>query len=475
MKNWYLNHDKYGNKPWEVQAEALKLSEGKSHFGYFMEMGLGKTALALNDFLIAKRSGLVDLMLVICPNSFKLDWKTAPKEWGINLKSGMWPKDQAEKCYIYSMNYEAVRTDTGEKYLAKLVRKRKVFLVFDESSYLKTPKVQQTKKCILLARAAVMVRCLDGTPRTSSILNYYAPLKTLKQLDGLTSIGFRNRFCTMGGYMGKQIVGEKNSDELAAVLSKCSFRALKKDWRKDLPERVFKTLPLEMTKKQWDKYKEMKQEFSTIIEGERITTNLVLAQLAKLRQISSCIAINGEECFRLEKPENNPKVKAMFDIIEGHENKTIVVYYYKETGIILREALDDKGVSHCVLHGGMKPEELKEEKDIFNTTPTFNVILCQQNAACMGHTLVGYEEKRATHMIFIENSFSLRDRLQMLDRNHRGEMDQTCLVYDLVTSDTERKIINSLNNNKELSDALDELVVSLQQSEDILPDTLDLN
>jgi Mesyanzhinovviridae DNA helicase len=475
MIPWYLKHEKYGVIPWHVQTEALKLSEGQQRYAYYLEQGLGKTALTLNDFLHYFKRYKVNLMLVICPNSFKLDWKNAAKEWGLNLKSGMWPSDRAEKCSIYAMNYEAIRTDAGEKYLNQLTRTRKIFLVFDESSKLGGPKTQQTKKAIQFSRSKGIefVRCLDGTPRTSSVVNYYGPLKTLNQLNGLTSVGFRNRFCTTGGYMGKAIVGEKNTDQLAAILAKCSFRALKKDWRADLPPRIFKILPVGMTKKQYQCYKEMKEEFSTIIRFERITANLVLTQLAKLRQISSCLLLDTGEAFRIEKPENSPKIKAMLEILEGHKAKTIIVYYYKETGKMIAEILDKKAIIYAPLHGNMHLEDVKSFKKNFNDTDYCNVMLCQQNAACLGHTLIGNENKRATRMIFMENSFSLRDRLQMLDRNHRGDMDETCLVYDLVSSDIERKIINGLNKNKQAADMLDDLVVSLQQPEDILAEAID--
>ena len=80
----------------------------------------------------------------------------------------------------------------------------------------------------------------------------------------------------------------------------------------------------------------------------------------------------------------------------------------------------------------------------------------------MGHTLIAGEGKdRCAMMIFVENSFSLRDRLQMLDRNHRGAQDQACTVYDLVASKTEAKIIKGLNANKAAADMIDDLVKSL--------------
>src|SRR5215207_10555417 len=130
---WHLNHARYGNKPWDVQLEAASRSAGHAKYGYFLEQGLGKTALALNDFVERNDT---DLMLVLAPNSFKLDWKLAPAEWGLsNLPAGTWPKDPITEG-VYSINYEAVRTSASEK-LIKLLEKRDVMLVIDESSAIK--------------------------------------------------------------------------------------------------------------------------------------------------------------------------------------------------------------------------------------------------------------------------------------------------------------------------------------------------
>ena len=51
----------------------------------------------------------------------------------------------------------------------------------------------------------------------------------------------------------------------------------------------------------------------------------------------------------------------------------------------------------------------------------------------------------------------------MLDRNHRGEQDQACAVYDLVASAVERKIIKALNENKAAADMIDEIVAALTE------------
>ena len=463
MIPWYLNHDKYGSEPWAVQREALDRSEGKLRYAHFLEQGLGKTGLTLNEFVHYNKLGLVDFLLIICPNSFKLSWVNALEEWNIkHIPISFWPKSFPSKGNpsAYVMNWEAIRTEAGLKFISQL--KRKVFLALDETSFIKNPTAQVSKKAILISRHAKMVRLLNGTPQTKNVCDYYPQLKCLNELEGFTFYAFRGRYAQMGGYMFKQVTGTQNEREFAEILNRCSFRATKADWRKDLPPRIISTVQVEMTPKQLNHYKEMKKDFITVIEGERITATLVLTQLGKLRQISSCLVMNEGEETLIEPIEKNPKLNAMLDLFYGQEGKVIIVYNYKLTGKMLEQTFEKEKIPYAVIKGQMKAFELEEQKAYFNDNPKCRVILCQQAASAMGHTLIAGEGKdRCATMIFVENSFSLRDRLQMLDRNHRGAQDQACTVYDLVASKTEAKIIKGLNANKAAADMIDDLVKSL--------------
>jgi len=456
---WVLNHAKFGTRPWDVQAEGMRRSQGRSHYGYFLEQGLGKTALTLNDFAV---DDSVDLMVVVAPNSFKLDWTYAPKDWGLDYKTGMWPKDPLPEKYeraVYAINYEAMR-DSAFRPLEQLFKKRRVQFTIDESSALKHFGSSNSAQTFALAKRATKVRELNGTPMTQSVMDYFMQLKCLMELDGWTPKAFRNRYAVEEvGFKGiKKIVGMKNEDELSELLSRCVFRALKEDWRKDLPPRVFVPMRLEMTNKQLKHYNEMLHDFMTVCGDVEALAKLVLTQQDKLRQISSGLIMQDGKVEWLDKPMALPKVRACLDIMDGY-GKTIVVYNYRPTGEMLLETFKEQGFNPAVLRGQMKPEHQREEKRRFNEDDDCRVILAQEAAACMGHDLLGSKgANRATKMTFFENSFNLRDRLQMLDRNHRGEADQECTVYDLVTSEMEETVIEALVAKKDQADIVDDLV-----------------
>ena len=460
MTRWLLNHKKFGNKPWAVQAEALRRSAGHDRYGYYLEQGLGKTALTLNDFVADDD---VDVMLTVAPNSMKLDWTLAPEAWGFpDIPTGYWPKHPIpvhQDKMVYSINYEAAR-DAALDDLVKLCKRRRVLLNLDETSTLKHFDSATSRAALALSKVATKVRLLNGTPQTQTVMDHFIPLKCLNELDGWKPASFRGHFAEMKvGFKGKKkISGQKNVDELAAILDRCTFRALKEDWRKDLPPRVFVPVHLEMTARQRKHYEEMADEFITVVGGIEVTANLVLTQMDKLQQLASGLARQYDKFEWVEDPRKLPKVDACLQIADGY-GKTIIVYKYKPSGDMLMETFSKAGFQPAVVKGGMRAEDLKNEKERFNEDSECRVIVVQEATGCMGHDFLGsYGADRATKMAFFENSFNLRDRLQMLDRNHRGEADQECTVYDFVTSPIEQHVIDILNDKKTQADMIDSLV-----------------
>jgi len=462
---WHLKHAVFGNKPWAVQAEAMRRSHGKPKFGQWLEQGLGKTALTLNEFI---ESDDTDINLVVVPNSFKQDWALAPEEWGVPwVPTGYWPKYplpfDAEYCQ-YAINYEAVREKDTLKQLIKLFDQRRCMLTIDESTAVKNPATSTFKAVLELAKRAKMVRELNGTPLTQDVRDYFGQLRCLGQFNGMEPVVFRNRFAEMGGFLGKQVVGVRNEEELARVLDTCTFRALKKDWRKDLPPKIYTSVHLEMSRRQIEHYTTMMQEFYAIVDGDEISVEIILAQMNKLRQISSCVLLDQGKYYFFETPKDNPKLKATLDIIGTSPGKVIVSYYYKACGEMLYTALSEAGCNPAWIKGGMSPTAITEQKRMFNDESKCRVCLGQQDATARGHTLIGQAGRdRCSTMIFFESDYSYYWRAQMEDRNHRGAQDTDCNIYDLVSSPMDALVIKALTRKKDVASIMDELVAEVRK------------
>lgn len=464
---WHLSHEVFGTKPWDVQAEAMRRSTGKARYGYFLEQGLGKTPLTLNDFVDDRD---VDLMLVVVPNSFKLDWTLAPDEWGQpDIVTEYWPRHPVpapkDKTWrLYAINYEALISKAAVDLYDLLSGNPRVMMIIDEATSIKNPQAKQSKATQQLAKMARTVRVLNGTPLVQNVMDYYMPLRTLGELNGTNPYGFRNRYAVMGGFMGKQIKGinPEHEKELYSILDRVSFRALKKDWR-DLPPKVSVPVHLEMTAKQRKHYDQMMEDFYTQVKGVEMTADLVLTQMNKLRQISSCLALQDGVQTWIEEPGKNPKLQASLDIVSVG-NKSIVVNVHRASGAMLIEQYRKAGLDPAYIQGGMKPEEIVEQKNKFNKDPGCRVIVGQESATARGHTLLGGTgNDRCTKIVFFENSFSLMERLQIEDRNHRGEQDQTCWCYDLITSRIDQAVVDILQKKRNMADNVDAIVAVVRQ------------
>lgn len=473
MIPWYLKHRVHGNKPWGVQREALNRSEGHARYGYFLEQGLGKTALTLNDYV---HHDEVDLMLTVAPNSFKLDWALANDEWGVgHISSGYWPRDpipfEAERM-SYVVNYEAVSRSSAVRQFQKLMEQRRVLLNIDESTSIANPDSGIAKAVNKLAQRATMVRENNGTPLTNSVMDLFMQLKVLDQLDGWNPVAFRNRYATKGGYMGREIMrfnadGEpaiRHADELYSLLDRVSFRALKQDWRKDLPAQMPDTpLHLEMTPRQLMHYREMLEEFATLVDDVDVTANLIITQMMRLQQISSCLASAGDKWTWIEEPKNNPKLRALKDLIDSGSSKVLIVYIFKPSGEMLLEQLTQLGLNPAWLRGQMKPEDIIEQKRRFNEDSDCRVLVGQQSATFRGHTLIGGIKRDACdRMCFYERSFSYYEYAQIRDRIHRGAQKSVCNYWQLITSPAEEGAIDIVHSKRDMAVAVDSVVTKIR-------------
>jgi|HubBroStandDraft_3_1064219.scaffolds.fasta_scaffold01536_5 SNF2 family DNA or RNA helicase len=444
----------------------MRRGKGQAKFGMWLEQGLGKTALTLNEFV---ESDDTDINLVIAPNSFKNDWALAPGEWGVPwMPTGYWPKYplpfDKEYCQ-YAINYEAVREKDTLKQLIRLFEQRRCMLTIDESTAIKNPGTSTFRAVLELAKRAKMVRELNGTPLTQDVRDYYGQLRVLGQLNGMEPTVFRNKFAEMGGYFNKQVTGTRNQEELARILDACTFRALKKDWRADLPPKTYVPVHLEMSKRQIQHYSTMMEEFYALIEGEEITVDIILAQMGKLRQISSCVLLDHGKYHFFEEPKANPKLRATLDIVATSPGKVIVSHFYKPCGELLMEALIKEGLKPAQIKGGMTPPAVTEQKRKFNDDPECRVLVGQQGATARGHTLIGQEGRnRCSTMIFYENDFSYYWRAQMEDRNHRGAQDMPCTVYDLLVSPMCAITVDALTRKKDLAAEMDRIVAEVRKA-----------
>lgn len=456
MTEWLLDIP-----PYQVQLEALKYSQGRKHFAFFMEMGLGKTALILAEYAALVQQGLVDHLLVVCPNSLKGVWLDEMEKVGFpkSIEGAAWPNNFVHHTAnrVMVMNYEACITNTGTNFMMKGLSQSRTMLVIDESTQVKNPQARRTRVLINACKNAAYVRLLSGQPIVQGPHDLWSQLRCLGQFSGLNYYAYRNLFCTMGGFMGKQVMGAKDPAALNEILRLISFRAKKDDWL-DLPKQIYTTRNIVMSREQQKHYDLMKKYLITKIAEKEIDAQMVITQMLKLQQISSGFII--DETHKVHAiPGGNPKINALDEIMEEATGKVLIFTHFRESTRLVMEHLEK--YIPMVIQGDMSPEELDNSKKAFETRSKCRVMVCQVQSAKYGLTLLGGSgDDRCATTVFYENSFSLDSRIQAEARNHRIGQDKSVVYIDLPASDIERVVVKALRKKQDVATAIVDYVAA---------------
>ena len=456
-----------------VQVAALNFAAGKRGVGWFMEQGLGKTLTALAEFHELYLTGLVDRMVVICPNTFKKGWADEVEKHGFNLDVHIFRSAKREAATEFCrqthlrpplmiFNYEAARIKTVLAGMIKWASRGKTYLVIDESIQIKGNKSSQTKAVHQLAAWSPYtdepfnvryVRILTGRPQTQGPQDLWGQLRAIGAFRHKNYYAFRGDYCVMGGWKAKQVVAAKNQEQLANFMAPVVFQAKKKDWLPSLPDKRMTIRDYEMSGEQKRQYTSMEQEFLLEIENDVVTVDVAIAKWAKLAQIQTGFIYDEAGIAReLVDPSENPRLLLLLQLLkEEVQGKAVVVYRHRAMLTVLIRTLAE--YDPAWIKGGMKPDEVEEQKARFNNDPNCRILLAQCDAAKYGHTLLAgpAEEDRCRTMIFFENSYSADTRDQIEDRIHRrGQTGEYVLYIDLSGSELDRRIVRAL----QMKDAL---------------------
>jgi SNF2 family DNA or RNA helicase len=135
--------------------------------------------------------------------------------------------------------------------------------------------------------------------------------------------------------------------------------------------------------------------------------------------------------------------------MEDIVGKAIIFAHYQHTVNMLEKGL--ASFNPLVIRGGMKADDVRDLVNQFNTVDDRRVLIAQTATAKEGLTLLGTKDAPCSTTIFVENTYSLIDRTQAEDRNHRhGQVGEQVCYYDMVGSPLEEKIIKALQSKSDL-------------------------
>lgn len=158
----------------------------------FMEMGTGKTKLALD--LINSKKHKIDYVLWICPCSLKVEIAAERDKWYPDLELdivGCESLGSSDRIFLET--------------LGKMAEK-KVFVVVDESLKIKNRRAKRTQRILQIGEHAAYRFILNGTPISKNILDIWTQMQFLSpKILGMSFAEFRNTYCeyyTKGQFKG---------------------------------------------------------------------------------------------------------------------------------------------------------------------------------------------------------------------------------------------------------------------------------
>ena len=462
---------KFKTKPYGHQITALEKSWDKEEYGYFMEMGTGKSKVLVDNIAMLYDKGKINSALIIAPKGVYRNWfsQEIPNHLPshIDHKTILWTattskaKDKEYQqlfkidydLHILVMNVEAFSTKKGLEFATKFLNCHKAIMAIDESTSIKTPTAKRTKAILALGKLATYRRILTGSPVTKSPLDLYTQCNFLhEELLGFNSYyTFRNRYATMidrnfGGRRVQIVGGYKRLDELSDSLKKFSYRVLKEDCL-DLPEKVYIQREVELSDEQRQIYATMKSAALAQLKGKMATAPHVLTQLMRLHQITCGHLKNDDDT--ITEIKNNRMIE-LLDVLDEVEGKVIIwANYVYDIQQIVKAISKKFGEDSIVQYYGAIPADVRQKNIERFQDSNSNARFFVGNPQTGGY---GITLTAANNVIYYSNGYDLEKRLQSEDRAHRIGQKKSVTYVDFITPKTvDEKIVKALRKKMNIA------------------------
>jgi SNF2 family DNA or RNA helicase len=421
------------------------------------DMGLGKTLSVLAAFDELRTRGIVDFLLIVCPNSLVRNWLRECQQWTphLNLKDFPGTKKKRQNCIrdlLISgakgidglvLNYESLRLDYVYPGVQKICSGKNTFLCLDESQRVKNPQSKTFAALNEVTTACKRRVLLSGTPTPRDITdiwgqvmildrgkrfgtNYYRWLSTVAELGNKWS-----------EFAVKKFIPERVEETICRV-HEILLRRKKEDVI-DLPEKVFNFLDVELKGDQKKRYEEIRKELLlrvTSVEGDVF-----------LREIDSIL----EEYLRAVQIASNPRLidpnwkgepakfleldQIVSEIVRDQDKKLVIWTNYRANVAELVDRYHELGAAPFT--GEVKTDERFEIIEDFQSkdSGSLKILVAIPAAGGVGITLTA-----AKTAIYIDKTWNAEHWLQSIDRIHRIGQTGTVNIVSLNASKVDELI-----------------------------------
>lgn len=436
-------------QPHEYQQYATDFIIKNPTAAVFLEMGLGKSVIALTAILeLCLERFEISRVLVIAPLRVARDtWPAEIQKWDhlkdltYSVAVGTANERRAalrQKTFVHIINRENVQwliEESGIPWQYDMV-------VIDELSSFKS---HQSKRFKSLMKARPGVRRmvgLTGTPSSNGLMDLWSEFRVLdmgKRL-GRFITHYREQFFEPDRRNGMQVFSYRPragaEREIYRRIGDITISMRSADYLK-MPECVMNTVPVSLDSNEFEIYEEMESKMVTELDGVEIDAVNAAALTGKLCQLANgaIYTPDGNTVFFHER-----KLDALEDLIEGANGKPVLVaYWYKHDLARIQERF--------------KVRELKSSKDITDWNAG-KIPVAVIHPASAGHGL--NLQAGGSTLIWFGLTWSLELYQQTNARLWRqGQQAETVVIHHIITRGTvDEDVMQSLSEKDRSQAAL---------------------
>lgn len=449
----------FTTRPYKHQMEGVIY--GLEHESFLLgdDQGLGKTKEIIDIAMCRKQTDGIKHCLIICGiNGNKYNWADEVKihsredSWILGTRFTKRPpikmiegstKDKMEDLnnipcqFFWITNIETLRGGSfkekqGKRTVIRFPIAEKIqelcdrgiigMIAFDEAHKAKNPDSQQGKALLSIDCKGPKIP-MSGTFVLNNPLDLYLPLRWAG-FETHSFYAYKQHYCTMGGFGGKEIVGYKNLDELRSMVSKVMLRRVKGDVL-DLPPKVHTIEWVDAYPEQKSLYKDVRDQVRDNIDKVKVHPD-PLSEMLRLRQVTGYPGIISSTVTK------SAKMDRMEELVEEEVSvggKAIIFSNWSEMTNVIRHKL--KKYNPAYITGEVGSVQRMEEKDRFQNDPNCKVMIGTIGALGTGFTLTA-----AQLVIFVDEPWNRGIKDQAEDRAHRIGTRGTVRIVTILTRDT---------------------------------------
>lgn len=452
------------------QSRAMAKARQKAAFALFMEQGTGKTKVAIDRAGELYCAGEIDALLVVAKKGVHRQWieSELPAHCGVEWQGTFWPTFKRVlpselfnpgSLKVFAINFDGAKTKDGKRACLEFVtaHRGRVLIVGDETQEIKNARSARWKAMNEITRHArtPFRMALTGTPVAKDLTDEWSQLKWLDEdILGIRYVtAFRNEYCIMGGFEGKQVVGTKNMERFRAKVDPHTFRATK-DEIGILPK-AYRPWTFQLAVEQKRAIQDLRKTLEHQIDsGEIVSAANAAVAMSKIQQASNGFFIDEDERVQDIWPaadgwKKNPRLIALKEVLDAYEGPTIVWARFRHDMRLISAMLDAIGEGYVTYHGGTPDKQRAANVEAFLGGEA-RIFLSNPQA---GGTGLNLQRGGCTHAIYYSNSYNAIDRWQSEDRIHRIGTKGAVVYTDLIAKGSiDAAILNNLKRKKGLAE-----------------------